>query len=478
MAAPASDPMRLVRSASLTVALYSLVIMISSMTMVKPAHAVGTVSTSVTYSGGLSSSSISCNHMDSIDAVQSCTLAGHDHMLAEDVNGFNAGPQFWPKPLSCPTSVLTDNGPSGGYVDVFVVTSYRAAYNSNYYVFCVGPRDMAYAVYTQLSCPINSTPTGSTCTCNGTYEPDSTQTSCVSVNSCPANMSGFPCVCNAGYELDPFETGCALAQYTLSLTTDPLDKVVPSGTANVIATVEKSVGGQTSPKSDVLVNMKVDVEAGSGGHNHDDGRHIPPYTGTLDRATGTTSSEGKVGFTFKAPEISGTHNITVACVNLACSNNPQTIRIDVKVDGLTTLTASPDFVLIGAVENRHTDNHWLTAQAKTNLQKIVNKYNAAYPDGPLLHLNDASLIWGGKFDISGKWTGDHKGHRRGEEIDIRANQLDTAIPESRFKDFQRFANQSGATADLHCNPPYSLAIPGCVLDNGPNRHFHVYLSGK
>ena len=150
---------------------------------------------------------------------------------------------------------------------------------------------------------------------------------------------------------------------------------------------------------------------------------------------------------------------------------------------MTKLTASPsDYELIGGEKGKaHTDNHWLTLQAKVNLQKIVNKYNATYPKGPLLRLNDASLIWGGKFDIHGKWgkDSDHTGHRRGVEIDIRANQDASAIPETRFKDFQRFANQSGgAFASLHCNPPYSLTCPGCILDNRPNRHFHVYLLGR
>ena len=116
---------------------------------------------------------------------------------------------------------------------------------------------------------------------------------------------------------------------------------------------------------------------------------------------------------------------------------------------------------------------------KENLLAIVDEYNSVYPEGPLLRLNDASLIWGGKFDISGKWTGDHKEHRRGDVIDIRANQLDTAIPESRFEKFKKIAAKNGgASADLHCNLPYSRTCPGCILDNRPNRHFHVYLLGR
>lgn len=157
---------------------------------------------------------------------------------------------------------------------------------------------------------------------------------------------------------------------TLSLQT-PLADVVPSGAATVIATVKDAQG---NAKSGVTVSIKVDVEAGSGGHDHDAGRHVSPYTGTLSATTGTTEAGGTVSFTFGAPEVTGTHTFTVACVSPTCTNSPATAKIDVKVDGLVPIPPSGLYALyeadgsvIGAVTGRHPSNHCLTANAANRL---------------------------------------------------------------------------------------------------------------
>jgi len=93
-------------------------------------------------------------------------------------------------------------------------------------------------------------------------------------------------------------------------------------------------------------------------------------------------------------------------------------------------------------------------------------------------LNDASLVWGGKFDVFGNWRGEHHNHKRGVVIDIRANQDPTAIPQARFDDFERFAKANKAFADLHCAFSGPYVCPACLLDTGPKRHFHVRLLGK
>ena len=52
-----------------------------------------------------------------------------------------------------------------------------------------------------------------------------------------------------GYEFDATGTQCDSVQYTLTLKTDPLEKVEPSQAASVIAMVEKTVGEQKSAKA-------------------------------------------------------------------------------------------------------------------------------------------------------------------------------------------------------------------------------------
>ena len=340
---------------------------------------------------------------------------------------------------------------------------------------------IAYVTYIGPVCPAYSTGT-TTCTCTDPYVPDSSGTICVAENSCPQNMSGSPCACNAGYELNPSGAGCSLVEYALTLSTDPLDKVAPSGTAIVIATVEKIVAGQMSPKSDVLVNVKVDVEAGSGGHDHDEGRHVPPYTGILSAATGTTGPDGTVSFTFDAPKVSGTHNFTAACISVACTNNPATTHIDVKVDNLIQIPDSPLYALqdskgkvIGAIPGKHTGNHYLTATAIDELKSLAILYTTVINPNAVLYLNDASLKWGGLFDVgSTPWESPHSLHDRGVSLDFRAENSgpnnEGAVPASLFLELVNTAKKNGFRIGLHCknssNTNYCLGQPN-------NRHFHV-----
>jgi hypothetical protein len=255
-----------------------------------------------------------------------------------------------------------------------------------------------------------------------------------------------------------------------------------------IATVLDQNTGQP-PANPVTVKISLKVDPKSGGHDH----------GTSDRLRGgianvgtcisedicwswtSPANNGMVVFNFNVPEASGKYTISATCDG--CTNNPQTATVSVKVKeadaaGWDSLSASPDYELVGGETGKaHSDNHYLTATARENLLATVGDYNTAYPAGPLLYLNDASLMWGGKFDISGTWTGNHKNHRRGVVIDIRANQLPTAIPLTRFNKFKRIAANNGAFADLHCAFPSRFSW-ACWADTGPNRHFHVRLLGK
>jgi hypothetical protein len=224
-------------------------------------------------------------------------------------------------------------------------------------------------------------------------------------------------VCVTGYHFDAAGTSCVQDEYTLTLSGG--SEIEPSQTAQVIATVKDAQG---NGKSGVTVSIKVDVEAGSGGHEHDAGRHVSPYTGTLSAASGTTVADGTVSFTFGAPEISGVHTFTAQCDSPICTNNPQTSRINVMVPGLLPIPPSGLYALyeadgsvIGAVKGRHPSNHYLTPAAANQLLVIAINYHHLNPQAPVLHINDASLMWGGMFDIDAEadWNTPHKEHRRG-----------------------------------------------------------------
>ena len=278
---------------------------------------------------------------------------------------------------------------------------------------------------------------------------------------------------------------------TLTITLTGGSEVEPSNgsttnTLPFIATViDQNTGQPTTNPVNVHISLKVDPT--SGGHDHGDSTR--PRGGIAEVQTCTSDAEcwsnptanGAVVFNFNPTDASGTHTITATCDG--CSNTA-TAPVNVKVKEADaadwgSLTASPDYAMVGGDAGKtHHDNHYLTATARDHLQKLVNKYNTKYPQGPVLYLNDSSLVWGGRFDISGKWAGDHKNHRRGVVIDIRANQDPTAIPQARFTKFERLAAESSAYADLHCAFSGRYVCPACLLDTGPNRHYHVRLLGK
>lgn len=284
-------------------------------------------------------------------------------------------------------------------------------------------------------------------------------------------------------ECEPPET------YTITLKPDRTT-IEPSTNLGLTVTVENQ--DHQPPKNPVQVKISLKVDHKSGGHDHGDSTRPRGGINSKDCVSDDTcvtlsiggpGSSGSTSITFNARDASGEHTIAATCDK--CSNGPQEAKVDVKVKesqqpDWDTITASPtEYALIGGETGKtHHDNHYLTGKARENLLALVDEYNKAFPSGPLLQLNDASLVWGGRFDINGKWSGAHSNHRRGVVIDIRANQDVTAIPQARFDQFEAMAKKSGAYADLHCAFSGKYICPACLLDTGPNRHYHVRLLGQ
>ena len=109
-------------------------------------------------------------------------------------------------------------------------------------------------------------------------------------------------------------------------------------------------------------------------------------------------------------------------------------------------------------------NHYLTEFATGQLNRLGYNYAQMFTSPELvtpakLHINDASLPWGGLFDASGAWDRPHNRHRRGSVVDIRANGCPGSIPDHMFAAFQNAAILAGGSARFHAN------------------HYHVRLKG-
>jgi hypothetical protein len=285
--------------------------------------------------------------------------------------------------------------------------------------------------------------------------------------------------CPPNYSLDPGGMTCSSSDLAVTLTGDtsiePIT-VMGAGVGVFTASVKDKLSGL--PQAGVPVNLSIMVDSTSGGHDHgdsiavrDNGKlnclpDLNPCTG------GTTSGSGTVTFVFFAREEAGTYTITADCSGNGCTG-PANATVNVEVTGLQPIPASSLYVFTGS-NKKHSKNHFLSPDAISALNNIAMAYNAQFPAGPLLHLNDASLSTGGLFDINGNWSSAHKGHRRGAVIDIRANQNPGAIPQARFSDFQNIARLKGANADLHCDKAHGQ----CLADLSDIRHFHVWLLNK
>ena len=297
-----------------------------------------------------------------------------------------------------------------------------------------------------------------------------------------AIVGGTPvCVCpTAQPEYDSKFGVCHGASYALNILGNT--EARPSGTGGTSTVqITAKVASGDQPKPGVVVNFAVDVTANSGGHDHSDATRPK---GTLSGSTGTTDANGEVKVTFTAPQVSGVHTIKATCSS--CSNSPASKEIQVKVPDLLDIFSLPfrffprwAYPGIGQVPGRHAENHYLTVAAVTGLLGISQKFNSIWPDAPRLTLNDASLQWGGKFDIPGTWERNpraHAEHRIGDNIDVRANSAPGAVPITiRAKVFRWFRNES--TEEDAIPPEFAIESVNPLWENPitQNEHFHLRL---
>ncbi len=208
----------------------------------------------------------------------------------------------------------------------------------------------------------------------------------------------------------------------------------------------------------------------------------PRPKGALAPASGTTDANGEVKFRFNATQISGVHTITATCND--CVNKTAVEKITVKVPDLLNIFTlpfrDPNWAYPGVGQTvEHVDNHYMTVAAAARMLDISRKYQKIWPTAPKLTLNDASLVWGGKFDIKGTWERNpkaHAEHRIGDNIDIRANSAPGAIPANLREVVFRWLRNTSRPAD---NIPADFVIDSVEpLWENPgdiNEHFHLRL---
>lgn len=268
-------------------------------------------------------------------------------------------------------------------------------------------------------------------------------------------------------------TACTRDGQTIAFLDNSNPSLQPARTSGVserILQVRVTQGG--NPIAGIAVSFSTDVIPNSGGHEHHDAARPK---GTLSGTQGTTDANGEVKATFRVPEIAGIHTIKANCGT--CSNSPATEEIQVKVSDLLPISPKPPnnadgtfvYALTSVDETHqgsgryHRNQYYLTQQARQNLRAMIEAF-AAEGWGTVA-LNDASLYWGGRYDIGSNWRAPHAGHRDGREIDVSFTRAGNPVIASKQKSFY----------DKFCNIK-KVSFPFSLLHHYvKSPHFHVYL---
>ena len=155
-----------------------------------------------------------------------------------------------------------------------------------------------------------------------------------------------------------------------------------------------------------------------------------------------------------------------------CSNKA-TLDVTVRVPDLVELTTSsaspPRYTLVGETPT-HSKNHYFSIEGKDELRRLIDQMSILEWSNP--GINDASIAWGGRFDIGAGWSGSHAGHREGEEVDIsflRPAFIGPALRQKTFDDIKKGKLRES---------PQVLWHQFDNSDTGSKAHFHVYLLGQ
>ncbi len=269
------------------------------------------------------------------------------------------------------------------------------------------------------------------------------------------------CQCSAGRQRFEDTQWCIPAELKIVLSGATVTRPLATGGSPDVRLVAK-VTENGLPKAGVDVHFSVEVREGTGGHDHQGGGRP---TGSIQAVSINSDANGEVKALFKPSAFAGIHKIQATCGG--CGTRFSDLEVTVKVPDLVELPANPSKYTIIGTTTKHISNHYLTEASVEALNELLKIMKAEGWTNP--GINDASLVWGGLFDIGGSWTPSHHEHREGNEVDISFYRPAGVSDALRQKVFDKLKNG------------YSFGLPQVLwhLKDNPSTksfaHFHVYL---
>lgn len=219
---------------------------------------------------------------------------------------------------------------------------------------------------------------------------------------------------------------------------------IPNSPAGVTKVAVLSTDGCNTISNSRINRIYSQIVPGSGGHVHITGAQ--PGTGrfsnnTLQELSNlTTDATGRFETNYTAGQI-GIEEDIIATATFSGAEIQGKSRLEIKIPDLVAIPSNPTLYQLTGETTDHPLNHFVTSDVYFRVASvfgIANMYASSniisFQDNGLLQINDASLPYGGVFDLCGTLNpndrclsypnGGHLSHRIGVDIDIGREESD------------------------------------------------------
>ena len=264
--------------------------------------------------------------------------------------------------------------------------------------------------------------------------------------------------------------------YAVSVSVVPAE-VLPSGTKAVqTASVRVHVTRNGEPA--LATGVQLGLEAVSNpGHAHAAAGGGAVCAGYLALPVCVTDNGGNCEVTYQAAQAAATVKITAELAGHAGVKGEATVQVKVNLGSFAS--SGNGYVFEGQVAN-HGGNTYGAGNLVSAGAAIAQRYADYVADlspeqqagvATRLRFTDASLEWGGLYDIHSNWVPPHHYHRYGRDLDIAVVGLDIAGNRVGV----HIESLEVATEEiLHAQVQTSgFPLSGGILDEGDHYHIRV-----
>lgn len=199
-------------------------------------------------------------------------------------------------------------------------------------------------------------------------------------------------------------------------------KIYLGDEVNLFNTVQlapnSSVSIKTSGTPGATVTLRLERVPNTGGHFHGGATNLQDAVGIVTPSSFTLPGTypQNVRSVYKAPQVSG----VVKFIASFSAGPPVEHRLEVMLPGLHAIVETQNLRLKSPT-SIHPSPYWALPEFILKLNQLADGYAAR--TGKYLTLTDASLEWGGRFDLGSDWTAPHSEHFRGREADLRSSDM-------------------------------------------------------